>query len=49
MDALTPVITLHAVSALVVLLLGPFQILRRRRDRAHRILGGVWAAAMVVT
>lgn len=49
MDALTPVITLHAVSALVVLLLGPLQILRRRRDRAHRILGGVWAAAMVVT
>lgn len=49
MDAFTPVIILHAVAALVVLLLGPFQILRRRRDRAHRMLGAAWAAAMVVT
>lgn len=49
MDAFTPVIILHAVAALVVLLLGPFQILRRRRDRAHRMLGAFWAVAMVAT
>ncbi|WP_193106576.1 DUF2306 domain-containing protein [Brachybacterium sp. FME24] len=44
----TPVIVVHAVAALYVLMLGPFQILRRRRDRAHRLLGTTWVAAMLV-
>ncbi|MFC7455619.1 DUF2306 domain-containing protein [Brachybacterium sp. GCM10030267] len=48
MDTLTPVIAVHAVAALYVLLLGPLQILRRRRDRAHRMLGTSWVVAMVV-
>jgi len=47
MDAFTPVITLHAVAATYVLLLGPLQILRRRRDLAHRIVGLSWLTAMV--
>ena len=49
MDAFTPVITLHAVAALTAVLLGPVQILRRRRDRAHRVIGAVWVSAIVVT
>lgn len=48
MDTFTPVIAVHAVAALYVLLLGPLQILRRRRDLAHRILGTSWVAAMLV-
>lgn len=34
----------HAVLATAALLLGPVNILRRRRDRAHRILGITWVA-----
>lgn len=49
MDTLTPVITLHALGALYVLLLGPLQILRRRRDLAHRIIGVTWLTAMLTT
>lgn len=47
MDTFTPVITLHALAAGYVLLLGPLQILRRRRDLAHRLLGTTWIAAML--
>lgn len=48
MDAFTPVITLHALAACYVLLLGPLQILRRRRDLAHRVLGTSWVTAILV-
>jgi uncharacterized membrane protein len=48
MDAFTLVIIVHAVAALYVILLGPVQILRRRRDRAHRLLGASWVAAMLI-
>lgn len=48
MDAFTPVVILHAIAATYVLVLGPLQILRRRRDLAHRIVGATWVAAMVV-
>src|SRR5699024_10310160 len=44
-----PVITLHAIAATYVLLLGPLQILRRRRDLAHRIVGLSWLVAMITT
>ncbi|GAA1491081.1 DUF2306 domain-containing protein [Brachybacterium sacelli] len=47
-DTFTPIIAVHAVAALYVLLLGPLQILRRRRDRAHRLLGASWVAAMLL-
>lgn len=46
MDA---VIVVHAVAASFVLALGPVNILRRRRDAAHRIIGRVYVAAMVLT
>lgn len=36
----------HVVAALFVLAIGPFQILRRRRDRIHRTMGYLWVAAM---
>lgn len=49
MDPIPPVVALHAVAALTAVLLGPVQILRRRRDRAHRVLGTVWVSAIVTT
>ncbi|MCC9174554.1 DUF2306 domain-containing protein [Arthrobacter sp. zg-Y179] len=39
-------IATHAVAALYALAIGPINILRRRRDRTHRILGYTWAGAM---
>lgn len=36
----------HVVAALFVLVIGPAQILRRRRDRIHRTMGYLWVAAM---
>ncbi|MGW9415138.1 DUF2306 domain-containing protein [Arthrobacter cupressi] len=36
----------HVVAALFVLVIGPGQILRRRRDRIHRTMGYLWIAAM---
>ncbi|WP_461187336.1 DUF2306 domain-containing protein [Arthrobacter sp. Z4-13] len=36
----------HVVAALFVLVIGPLQILRRRRDRVHRTMGYLWVAAM---
>lgn len=36
----------HVVAAMFVLAIGPFQILRRRRDRIHRTMGYLWVAAM---
>lgn len=47
MDAFSPVITFHAIAATYVIVLGPLQILRRRRDLAHRIIGATWVAAML--
>ncbi|WP_342025053.1 DUF2306 domain-containing protein [Arthrobacter citreus] len=41
-----PFIATHAVAALYALALGPINILRRRRDRTHRMLGYTWAGAM---
>lgn len=44
-------ITVHALSASLVLALGPFQFiprLRNRRPAVHRILGRVYAVSMVV-
>jgi uncharacterized membrane protein len=43
-----PAIALHAAAASLVTVLGPVVLLRRRRDRLHRIAGYVWVAAMVV-
>lgn len=43
------IILVHAVAASFVLALGPVQILRKRRDRAHRIIGFTWYGAMLAT
>src|SRR5690625_322893 len=45
----TPLIAVHAIAASYVLLLGPVNILRRQRDRAHRLIGYRWTAMMFVT
>lgn len=45
----TVFVAAHAVAAAVVVMLGPVNLLRRRRDAAHRLIGRVWAAAMVLT
>jgi uncharacterized membrane protein len=39
-------IATHAIAAGYVLALGPVNIFRRRRDRAHKIIGYTWAGAM---
>ena len=39
-------IVTHAVAALYALAIGPINILRRRRDKTHHILGYTWAGAM---
>jgi uncharacterized membrane protein len=36
----------HVVTALFALLIGPINLLRRRRDRTHRVLGYTWTASM---
>lgn len=44
-----PVLVLHIVAALFALGLGPINLIRRRRDRTHRLIGRTWVGAMVVT
>ena len=44
-----PVIQIHALTALLALGLGPVALLRRRRDRLHRIVGRVWILTMATT
>lgn len=45
----SPVLILHIVAALFALAVGPFNLVRRKRDRTHRMLGRTWVTAMVVT
>lgn len=40
------VIAVHAIAAGVVLALGPVVLLRRSRDRAHKVLGRTWVVAI---
>jgi uncharacterized membrane protein len=42
-----PVIRLHLAAALPALLLGPFALFRKRRDRWHKRLGHAWVASML--
>lgn len=44
-----PLIQIHVLAACLAFLLGPFVILRRRRDRLHRLVGYTWICAMIVT
>lgn len=43
-----PVIQAHVASAIVAVVLGPFAIFRRRRDRIHKALGYLWSGTMLV-
>lgn len=49
MDPWTALIASHAIAASYVLVLGPLNIFRRRRDRIHRIIGLTWVAAIAFT
>ena len=42
-------IRIHLATALAALLLGPILLWRRKGDRAHRLLGRVWAVLMLTT
>ena len=45
LDAGLPV-QIHLASVLLALVLGPFVLLRPRRDRLHRAMGAIWVGAM---
>ncbi|GAB3520081.1 DUF2306 domain-containing protein [Arthrobacter monumenti] len=49
MDLWTPLIAGHVIAASYVLVLGPFNIFRRKRDRIHKIIGFTWVTAIAVT
>lgn len=46
LGGLDPATQFHLCAACVALLLGPFAIYRRRRDRVHKVCGWVWVLAM---
>jgi len=41
-------IQIHVVAAILAISIGPFSILRKRRDNLHKTLGVIWIAAMLV-
>lgn len=49
MEVWTPLIVVHALAASYSVLLGLVQLIRRKGDRAHRLLGRVWVGTMVFT
>jgi uncharacterized membrane protein len=48
-DRVPAPIWVHIATILVALTLTPVMLLRRRGDRVHRILGWVWAVALIIT
>jgi len=42
-------IQIHAPAALIALMLGLIALYRRKRDRAHKVVGYVWMVAMLTT
>jgi uncharacterized membrane protein len=46
---LSPLIWLHLASVMLPLAITPVQLLRRRGDGAHRILGWIWALSLFAT
>lgn len=47
---MTPIIiATHAIAASIVLLVGPIQVIRRRKDLGHRILGRSWVVCIYLT
>lgn len=47
-DAVPVAIQIHIVAACAALLIGPFALYRRKRDRLHRCAGYLWIVAMAV-
>jgi uncharacterized membrane protein len=45
----SPAIQAHVLAALLAVALLPLTLLRRRRDRVHRLAGYVWIGAMLIT
>lgn len=43
-----PHIQIHALAAMIALVLGPFALYSRRRDLWHKVIGRVWMGAMLV-
>lgn len=41
-------VQLHIIAAVLALILGPFALYRRRRDRTHKVVGYLWVTAMTV-
>jgi uncharacterized membrane protein len=48
-DKVPPLVWLHLFTVLVATILTPIQLLRPKADGRHRLLGYVWAVAMVMT
>ncbi len=44
-----PIVQFHVAAASLAILLGPVAILRRRRDRLHKVTGYIWVIAMAAT
>lgn len=42
----SPVIQIHALCAVIALVIGAVQLFRRKGDRPHRMIGRVWVALM---
>lgn len=49
MEDWTPLIVVHVLAASYSVLFGLVQLIRRKGDRAHRLLGRIWVGAMVFT
>lgn len=49
METWTPPIVVHALAASYSALFGAVQLIRRKGDPAHRLLGRIWVATMVIT
>lgn len=41
------IVQIHAISAIAALIIGPFAMYRRKRDRVHKTLGYFWVTLMV--
>ena len=46
---LPPAVAVHLAAALAAIALGPVALYRRRRDRAHKMVGYTWVTAMLLT
>ncbi|WP_168193065.1 DUF2306 domain-containing protein [Rhodophyticola sp. CCM32] len=44
----SPAVQVHIAAACLAILLGPFAIYRRQRDRIHKLTGYIWIMAMML-